>query len=311
MSKLKLVALVLVLYYLSRVVSRRRKYAAYIKNRPKVFLVTGGASGIGKHMTTTLIAKGFRVVSCDLNFEALETLYNSEWKAHQDRCVITKLDVRSEEDWKKAVELTVTSFGSLDVLLNIAGYLKAGPGFAVDSKLIDLHFDINTKGMILGSQVGAEQMMKQNSGHIINISSLAGICYVPGLTLYCASKHAIRAYSRALGFDFIRQGKNVNVTVICPFAVKTPMLDRQKDDKEAALTFSSPNFLTVQDIEKAILENALPYKPQEIWLPFWNCLLGVIGQALSDKLLTHLTLSAEKDGQKVQNQVTQSHTSFQ
>jgi len=130
---------------------------------------------------------------------------------------------------------------------------------------VDLQIDVNTKGTVYGTQAAARQMIKQRAGHIINFASLAGLSPVPGVALYSASKFAVRGFSLAADHELRSQG--VAVTVICPDAVQTPMLDAQKDQATAALTFSGDKILSVQDIEKLIVQDILIRKPREVSLP--------------------------------------------
>ena len=228
--KWRVIVLLVILTVIHKVRShnRRRQIRESFNRQSQVFVVTGGASGIGRHLTGCLLARGHKVVSCDINHEALQASYEESWKPTAGaRIIIAKLDVRSPEQWAEALQLGVQTFGSLDVLLNIAGYIHPGAAAEFDLKQLDLHIDINTKvrtplvllsleslttlltcvalsfsflffsflwpachaqGMIIGSQLAAQHMLKQGKGHIVNIASTAGIFFPCGLSLYGASK---------------------------------------------------------------------------------------------------------------------------
>jgi 3-oxoacyl-[acyl-carrier protein] reductase len=117
-------------------------------------------------------------------------------------------------------------------------------------------------------------MVGRGGGHIINIASLAALAPVPGIALYSASKYAVRGFSLAAAQELRPHG--VAVTVICPDAVDTPMLDRQIDQDAAAMSFSGARFLTVDDVSAAVLGRALPKRPLEIHLPRSRALLARI-----------------------------------
>jgi 3-oxoacyl-[acyl-carrier protein] reductase len=238
---------------------------------PKTMLLTGCASGIGRHLTTALSRLGHRIVATDLDgAELARQATEHKWSAGQVK--LEKLDVRSESEWETALDLAGEAFGALDVLFNVAGFLN--PGYVVDlaSKDIDLHFDVNVKGTILGTRAAARRMLPNRSGHIINFGSLASLAPVPGLSLYSASKFAVRGFSLAAAGELLEQG--IAVTLIMPDAVQTPMLDLQVDHEEAAMTFSGSRALTVEEIAELVIRRVLPQRPLEIAVPATRAFLA-------------------------------------
>lgn len=238
---------------------------------PRVMLLTGCASGIGRHLADVLLERGHRIMATDVNIEALRVhATGSGWPVAEGgnggRALVRRLDVRSAADWDAAVTELVKAFGALDVLFNIAGIVEPAYIHESDPGLIDRHLDINTKGTMLGTRSAARRMIEQGSGHIVNFASLAGLAPVPGIALYSASKFAVRGFSLAAAAELKPLG--VAVTCICPDAVRTAMVDYQQAFEQAALTFSGNRMLTVQDIERAILTNVLPRRPIELTLPW-------------------------------------------
>lgn len=257
----------------------------------KVFFLTGAASGIGKHLATRLVAEGHRVFCTDLNFEALQDWVEEE--DHQSGPVaIAKLDVRQPLEWTQCIQEARRRFGSIDVVLNIAGYLR--PGYAEDVTLaeVDLHLDVNVKGVIFGSQAAAQEMIRQGYGHIINIGSLASLSPVPGLSLYVASKFAVRGYTLSIAEEL--RSKGIAVTLVLLDAVKTPMLDLQADYEEAAMTFSGSRPLDLEEVSDLFFDQIFPLQPLEVTYPRSRGLLAraagispeiarVVGPALRKK----------------------------
>jgi 3-oxoacyl-[acyl-carrier protein] reductase len=133
------------------------------------------------------------------------------------------------------------------------------PDVAVDSQI-----DVNLKGVVHGVRAVVPGMMAQGRGHIVNVASLAALAPVSGLALYCASKHAVRGYSLSVALELRSHG--IAVTVVCPDAVQTPMLDIQRDVDAAALTFSGPRVLTPREVSEGIVR-ALDERPLEVLLP--------------------------------------------
>ncbi len=121
------------------------------------------------------------------------------------------------------------------------------------------------KGTVLGTRAAARRMVPAGKGHIVNFGSLASLAPVPGLCLYTASKFAVRGFSLAAATELARHG--VAVTLVMPDAVQTPMLDLQLEYEEAAMTFSGDRPLTVEDIERVLVERVLPKRPMELTIP--------------------------------------------
>jgi 3-oxoacyl-[acyl-carrier protein] reductase len=236
----------------------------------KVIIVSGAAGGIGQELVITLNRAGAIVVAADVDEAALRKV-NTNTRVQTLQC-----DVRKAADWEKVFS-HAQALGPVYALINAVGVLKPGYIDAVTANDIDFHIDINVKGVMLGSSIAAREFKKSKTGHIVNIASLAGVAPVPGIGLYSASKFAVRGFTLALAGELKDYG--VCVTVVCPDAVKTPMLDLQKDYPEAALTFSGSTPLSANDIAKAILD-VLGKNEPEITLPFWRGLFAKTASAL-------------------------------
>ncbi|HMK74383.1 MAG TPA: SDR family oxidoreductase [Myxococcaceae bacterium] len=231
----------------------------------EAFLVTGAASGIGRHLAGALAAQGHRVLATDVDAAALFRARAADrWPEASLR--LRGLDVRRAADWEDALAEALETFGRLDVLLNVAGVLKPGAGWASDEADVDFHVDVNLKGVIHGTRIVGRHFVARRTGHIVNFGSLASLAPVPGLTLYSASKFGVRGFSLASAQELAEHG--VAMTLVMPDAVQTPMLDLQVDFPEAALTFSGAEPLTVEDIERLLVEQVLPKRPLEVAVPF-------------------------------------------
>lgn len=260
----------------------------------KTILITGGASGIGKHLSSALSGRGHRVLSTDVNEQGLSELGQTA------NLVTRALDVTQPEAWEKALDAAEKAFGPVDVVMNVAGFLKPGFIHETDERSVHVHFDVNVKGVVFGTRAAARRMVARGAGHIVNFGSLASLAAVPGLCLYSASKFAVRGFSLAVAAELKPRG--VAVTVVMPDAVQTPMLDLQVDYEEAAMTFSGAAPLTVEDIESAIVDEVLPGRPMEIALPLGRSLLARLANtAPVAALLLAPTLTAK--GKKAQQRV--------
>ncbi|HEY2840116.1 MAG TPA: SDR family oxidoreductase [Pirellulales bacterium] len=230
---------------------------------PKVFLITGCASGIGKRLAERVAAAGHSLLATDVNSAGLAAVAPQTWAL--PRVVCHAFDVRDAIAWRAAVQLAVSHWGRLDVLLNVAGVVRPGNVHEITPEQLLVHLDVNAGGMMLGTQAAAQQMVAQRGGHIVNICSLAGVAPVPGIAGYTASKFAVRGFSLAVAHELRPHG--VSVTCVCPDAVETPMLDQEMDYDDAALAFSSSRPLTVDEVADAVLDRALARRPLEILLP--------------------------------------------
>jgi 3-oxoacyl-[acyl-carrier protein] reductase len=242
----------------------------------RVMVLTGCASGIGRHLATELFRKGHRILVSDLDRDALESEARTRW-SDPERVLVQQLDVRDKDAWERAVAAVVARWGRIDVALNVAGYLAAGWAHEASSQVVDRTIDVNVKGVIYGTTAVARQMIKQQGGHIINIASLAAVAAVPGIAIYAASKHAVRGFSLAVAQELRPHG--IAVTTVCPALVQTPMLDTQVVRPEAALTFATARPLSVEEVAEAVLGRGLEDRPLELFVT-----VPRTGQVLLSKL---------------------------
>lgn len=260
-------------------------------------MITGAASGIGKHLVSTLARRGHSVLATDIQEEGL--------RAHAPggapgKIATFPMDVTRAEAWEGALDAAEKAFGPVDVVMNVAGFLKPGFIHEVDDRAVELHLDVNVKGIVWGTRAAARRMVTRGSGHIINFGSLASLAAVPGLCLYSASKFAVRGLSLAAAAELAPLG--VAVTVVMPDAVKTPMLDLQVHYREAAMTFSGAAPLSVEDIEEVIVSKVLPHRPIEVALPLSRALLARAANT-APKLALALAPSLTKKGLDAQEKL--------
>jgi 3-oxoacyl-[acyl-carrier protein] reductase len=229
----------------------------------QVCVVTGAASGIGRHMAAVLRRRGHSVVAADVDRAGLERLASEQGWQRDDRFMLQTLDVRSVSEWEQLVDAALSRFGRLDVLLNIAGFLRPGNVHETEPEILERHIDVNVKGVMHGTRTAARAMLRQGSGHIVNVASIAGISAVPGLAAYCASKHAVRGFTLSVAHELSAHG--IGVSVFCPDAVETPMLTLQERYPEAAMVFGGPRALSLPEVEAALLR-VLQERPLEVVL---------------------------------------------
>lgn len=179
----------------------------------KRVLVTGAAQGIGRAIAETFAAEGASVIALDKQADALADL------AGCDTQVVDLLD-------RDAVIAAGEAAGTIDILVNCAGYVDAGDLLAVTEQGLDLSFDLNVRAVIRLTQAVLPAMLAAGQGVIVNIASVAGAMIgVPNRLAYCASKAALVGLTRSIALDYVGQGIRCNA--ICPGTVQSPSLDQR------------------------------------------------------------------------------------
>ncbi len=246
-----------------------------------LILITGAANGIGAAIAAMAASQDHRVVAADRDGEALRARWHDQPGV---QCEV--LDVTDAAAWTALVARIERDMGALDVLINVAGVLRSGQAGELKPEDIDLTLDVNLRGTIYGSNAVAAVMKPRRRGHIVNIGSVASLYATPGNTMYAASKFAVRGFSIAAAGDLRPHG--IAVTLFGPGPVKTAMLERQRGDDDAALTFSGSRALSPEEVAAAILGPVLRKRPLEYFLPFRDEVLGKISNAFPRFFLSQL-----------------------
>jgi 3-oxoacyl-[acyl-carrier protein] reductase len=243
-------------------------------------LLTGAASGIGKHFAGVLAQRSeeFSLALADVNVGGMDSVFE-----RGDTLRLHSLNIVSPDDWRRVVDDTIEVFGRIDYLFNIAGGGRPGFFAAQSVENIDFVVDLNLKGALYGMLAVVPHMVERGSGHIINVASLAGVVPAAGNVLYSASKAGLRSASIASAIELRECG--VFVTVVCPGVVDTPLITHHTDlPEENALTYSTNVMLTVEDIEAVLLE-AMEKKPLEVNLPAGQARMAKLASAFPELAL--------------------------
>ncbi|MBM7046923.1 MULTISPECIES: SDR family oxidoreductase [Rhizobium] len=209
----------------------------------KIALITGASSGIGAATALKLAEAGAKVGIAARRNHKLEAL-RKEIASKGGEALVIEMDVVDPASVEAGVKQLVEAYGAIDILVNNAGLM---PLSDVDQfKVDEWHrmVDVNVKGLLNTTAAVLPQMIKQHSGHIFNMSSIAGRKVFKGLSVYCATKHAVAAFSDGLRME-VGQKHNIRVTCIQPGAVATELYDhitdpgyiQQMDDLAKQMTF--------------------------------------------------------------------------
>jgi 3-hydroxy acid dehydrogenase / malonic semialdehyde reductase len=215
----------------------------------KIALITGATAGIGKASAKHLAQEGFNLILTGRRKERLEKLAEELTKNNSIEVLPLCFDVREKDAVYKHLSNLSEKWKNIDVLINNAG-LASGLGVLEDGDEEDWDkmIDTNVKGLLYVSKAVIPLMKERKSGHIVNLSSIAGKeAYAKG-NVYCASKHAVQALTQSMRIDLLPF--NIKVSSICPGAVETEfsLVRFHGDEERAKQAYQGYTPLTADDI---------------------------------------------------------------
>ena len=185
----------------------------------KVVVITGASSGLGEATARQLSSLGAHLVLGARRQDRLEALA-ADIRGAGGKAEIVVTDVTRKQDVVALVQAALTNFGRLDVMINNAGLMAVAPLAELKVDEWDSMLDINVKGVLYGIAAALPVFQKQDSGHFINIASVAGLKMFGNATVYSATKFAVRAISEGLRAEV---GGKIRSTVISPGAVESEL----------------------------------------------------------------------------------------
>lgn len=218
----------------------------------KVIIITGASSGIGEATALKLAQHGAKVVLTARREDKLESLRDKITSNGGEALVVTG-DVTKAEDFKKVVDQAIETFGTVNALINNAGLMPLSFVAKLKTEEWDTMVDVNIKGVLNGVAAVLPTLIKNEGGHIINISSTAAYKYFPGGAVYCATKAAVKMFSEGLRQELAPE-HGINITSIEPGAVDTELLNTITDEdiKEKMSEMKKMTRLEAEDIAAAI-----------------------------------------------------------
>ncbi len=209
-------------------------------------IITGGAAGIGRQLGAELARRGARVVLADIDAVTVEQAAESLARTGPGPASVVgrPLDVRDRVAVQGLIDEIVGRDGAVDYLFNNAGISIGGPTHELSGEHWDRIIDVNLRGVVNGMLAAYPQMIEQGHGHIINTASAAGLVATPMAVPYAATKHAVVGLSTGVRPEAALHG--VRVSVLCPGAVETAILDRPPPEglpATASATVSARQYL--------------------------------------------------------------------
>lgn len=234
-------------------------------------IVTGASSGIGKHTAKLFAKRGANVSIAARSIDKLKKL-KTEIAEYGTKIIEVQTDVSKITDCRNLIKQTADTLGSIDIMVNNAGFTSQGNFEDVDLKDLDQTIEVNFKAPIRLTKLALPYIRKSPHGRIINVASILGIIPIPSEAVYSATKFALRGFSYALAEEL--ENSNIKVCLICPGPVDTPFI-MENIEKLNDLVFSPP-VSTPEEIAKLIIKSAEDGKMERI-KPVHNGILAKIG----------------------------------
>ena len=201
-----------------------------MKLKDKVAIVTGSGRGIGRAIALELAREGAKVVVTSRHTEECDEVC-AVIASDGGESLCVQCDVSKKEDVDRLVKETLEKFGRIDILVNNAGVVRQSPLTETTEEDWDFVIDINLKGVFLACKAVAPILMKQKSGKIVSIASIAGEIGFPNTAAYCASKGGIVNLTRELALEMAPY--NVNVNAVAPGVIETSMTEGMLSEEES------------------------------------------------------------------------------
>lgn len=200
-----------------------------MKLKNKIAIVTGSRRGIGKSIALELAKEGAKVVISDIDLKECQNVCDEIKKIGSD-AIAVNCDVSKKRDADAMVKRVIQKFKKIDILVNNAGVVLMKPFVQMTEKDWDFVLDINLKGVFLCTNAVVKQMIKQKSGKIISVASIAGEVGFMNTSAYCASKAGIINLTRELAMEL--SPHNINVNAVAPGVIATKMTEDMLKDKK-------------------------------------------------------------------------------
>ncbi|MBT3383885.1 MAG: SDR family NAD(P)-dependent oxidoreductase [Prolixibacteraceae bacterium] len=220
----------------------------------KIALITGATAGIGEATAVLLAQNKYNLILTGRRKERLDLIKEKITKQTSSKVTLLQFDIRSSKETKNAINSLPKPWLNIDVLINNAG-LAAGFSTIQEGTIDDWErmIDTNIKGLLYITRLISPIMIKNGTGHIVNLSSIAGKETYPLGNVYCATKHAVQSVTKGMRIDLLKHG--IKVSSVSPGAVNTEfaVVRFSGDTERAKQVYEGFTPLQAQDVAETIL----------------------------------------------------------
>ncbi|XP_040597426.1 epidermal retinol dehydrogenase 2 [Mesocricetus auratus] len=223
----------------------------------EIVLITGAGSGLGRLLALQFAHLGSVLVLWDVNKEANEETLQIAREAGATRVHAYTCDCSQKEDVYRVADQVKKEVGDVSILINNAGIVTGKKFLDCPDELMEKSLDVNFKAHLWTYKAFLPTMIANNHGHLVCISSSAGLIGVNGLADYCASKFAALGFAESMFIEtFAQNQKGIKTTIVCPFFIKTGMFEGCTTKCPTLLPILDPEY-AVRKIVQAILQEKL------------------------------------------------------
>ncbi len=263
--------------------------------REKVTVITGAGSGIGRATALAFAAQGADLVIVDKEEDRIAEAAK-EIEARGARVLARKVDVSDRTQVEDLSKYVIKERSRVDILYNNAGIGVGGSFECTSLEEWERIFSINFWGVLYGIKAFLPHMIERRYGHIVNTSSLAGLCAIPGMSAYCSTKFAVAGLGEALRAEVRRYG--IGVSTICPGVINTRVVadgcmnlrEESRANRQAVVEFYKKFGWPPERVARAVLSavrhnrSVVPVGP-EAWFQWFGKRLSQKGYELASEFI--------------------------
>lgn len=244
------------------VIPRPRKNVA-----GEIVLITGAGSGLGRLLALRFARLGSVLVLWDINKEGNEETCRMAREAGATRVYAYTCDCSQREDVYRVAELVKKEVGDVSILINNAGVVTGGYFLDCPDELMEKSVDVNFKAHFWTYKCFLPAMIANDHGHLVCISSSAGLVGVSQLSDYCASKFAAFGFAESIFVEsVVKKQKGIKTTIVCPFFISTGMFEGCSSDRPSLLPMLQPEYVVAKIMDAILQEKVYLYVPRFLYL---------------------------------------------
>lgn len=242
-------------------IPRRRKNVA-----GEIVLITGSGSGIGRLLALKFASLGSVLVLWDVNKEGNEETCRMVKEAGA-RAYSYTCDCSQKEEVYRVADQVKKEVGDVSILINNAGIVTGKKFLNCPDNLMEKSFDVNVKAHLWTYKAFLPAMLANNHGHLVCISSAAGLLGINGLADYCASKFAAFGFAESIHMELFAQKKEgIKTTIVCPFFINTGMFDGCSTGSPLFLPILEPEYVVKKIVDAILKEQLYLYMPRFLYI---------------------------------------------